>query len=110
MIEGIITCLCSLPAYWLIVDFPGDKNRMLTEQETKKWNHNLARSQGVSNADIPYSNKQVIDAFLDYKTYLYTALYISIAMPLYSLALFTPTIIAALNFSGASANLLSVPP
>lgn len=36
--------------------------------------------------------------------------YISIAEPLYSLALFTPTIITALEFSGASANLLSVPP
>ena len=37
-------------------------------------------------------------------------MYISIAEPLYSLALFTPTIIADLKFTGTSANLLSVPP
>ena len=42
--------------------------------------------------------------------YLYAIMYISIAEPLYSLALFTPQIIADLDFSGASANLLSVPP
>lgn len=110
ILEGIITVLCALPGPWLIVDFPGDKNKILTDSQTKKWNHHLSISQGVSNADIPFSKKQVKDAFTDYKMYLYAIMYISIAMPLYSLALFTPTIIAALDFSGASANLLSVPP
>jgi len=110
ILEGIVTILCAIPGPYIIVDFPADKNRILTEQESKKWNHRLDRSQGVSNADVPFSWKYVISAFTDYKTYLYAILYISIAMPLYSLALFTPTIIAALHFSGASANLLSVPP
>lgn len=36
--------------------------------------------------------------------------YIGIAQPFYSLALFTPTIIASLGFTNANANLLSVPP
>ncbi|RMZ86984.1 hypothetical protein DV736_g5796, partial [Chaetothyriales sp. CBS 134916] len=66
--------------------------------------------QGVTNANVPFSWGQVGQAFADYRTYLYAVMYISIAEPLYSLALFTPTIIADLNFSGASANLLSVPP
>jgi len=37
-------------------------------------------------------------------------MYGSVATPLYSLALFTPQIISDLDFTGASANLLSVPP
>lgn len=110
MLEGIVTILCALPGPWIIVDFPGDKNKILTEDQTLRWRNRLAISQGVSNADIPFSWKQVRDAFTDYKTYLYAIMYLTIAMPLYSLALFTPTIIAALDFSGASANLLSVPP
>jgi hypothetical protein len=110
IIEGVITVLCAIPAPWLIVDFPADKNRILTATEAKKWNHRLDISQGVSNADVPYSNKYIIQAFTDYRTYLYAILYMSIAMPLYSLALFTPTVIAELDFTGTSANLLSVPP
>lgn len=37
-------------------------------------------------------------------------MYIGIAQPFYSLALFSPTIIAKLGYTNANANLLSVPP
>lgn len=110
IIEGLITFICALPGWWLLVDFPADDNKILTRSETAKWNHFLAKSQGVTNANVPFSWAQVRRSFADYRTYLYAVLYISIAEPLYSLALFTPTIIADLDFSGASANLLSVPP
>lgn len=110
IIEGLITLICALPGWWLLVDFPSDDNKILNRSETAKWNNYLAKSQGVTNADVPFSWSQVARAFKDYRTYLYALMYISIAEPLYSLALFTPTIIAALDFTGASANLLSVPP
>lgn len=110
IIEGLITLICAIPGWWLLVDFPADDNRILDQSQTRKWNHFLAKSQGVTNANIPFSWSQIRQAFGDYRTYLYAIMYISIAEPLYSLALFTPTIIAELNFSGASANLLSVPP
>lgn len=110
IIEGLITLLAAIPGWWLLVDFPADGNKILSKEQTRKWNHFLAKSQGVTNANVPFSWEQVRAAFLDYRTYLYAIMYISIAEPLYSLALFTPTIIADLNFSGASANLLSVPP
>lgn len=110
IIEGLVTFFAALPGWWLLVDFPADDNKVLTPAETKKWNHFLAKSQGVTNADVPFSWDQVRQAFSDYRTYMYAIMYISIAEPLYSLALFTPTIIADLKFSGASANLLSVPP
>lgn len=110
IIEGLATLLAAIPGWWLLVDFPADDNKILTKSQTRKWNHFLAKSQGVTNADIPFSWGQVGQAFKDYRTYMYAIMYISIAEPLYSLALFTPTIVAALDFSGASANLLSVPP
>ena len=110
IIEGLITLIAALPGWWILVDFPSEDNKILNPSETKKWNYFLSTSQGVTNADIPFSWAQVKRAFTDYRTYLYAIMYISIAEPLYSLALFTPTIIAALDFTGASANLLSVPP
>lgn len=110
IIEGLITLLAAIPGWWLLVDFPADDNKVLDRAQTAKWNHFLAKSQGVTSADVPFSWSQVYRGFADYRTYLYAVMYISIAEPLYSLALFTPTIIAALDFTGASANLLSVPP
>ncbi|PWN87159.1 putative MFS nicotinic acid transporter Tna1 [Acaromyces ingoldii] len=110
IIEGLITFVCALPAWWAIVDFPAEDNKLLNKEEARKWNHKLAISQGVTNANTPFSWAQVREAFLDWKTWMYSLMYISIANPLYSLALFTPTIIQSLDFSGASANLLSVPP
>jgi MFS family permease len=110
IIEGLVTLLAAIPGWWLLVDFPADDNKILTPEQTRKWNHFLAKSQGVTNANVPFSWGQVRQAFTDYRTYMYAVMYISIAEPLYSLALFTPTIIADLDFSGASANLLSVPP
>lgn len=110
IIEGLITFVCAVPGWWLLVDFPSDDNKILDRSQTAKWNNHLAKSQGVTNANVPFSWDQVTDAFKDYRTYLYAVMYLSIAEPLYSLALFSPTIIAALDFTGASANLLSVPP
>lgn len=110
IIEGLITLVSAVPGWWFLVDFPADDNKILDPSQTRKWNHFLAKSQGVTNANLPFSWSQVRQAFSDHRTYLYAIMYISIAEPLYSLALFTPTIIADLNFSGASANLLSVPP
>lgn len=110
IIEGLITLLAAIPGYWLLVDFPADDNKILNREQTAKWNHFLAKSQGVTNADVPFTWAQVRRAFTDYRTYLYAVMYISIAEPLYSLALFTPTIVAGLEFTGASANLISVPP
>jgi MFS family permease len=110
ILEGLVTLFAAIPGWWLLVDFPADDNKILTKSETKKWNHFLAKSQGVTNADVPFSWDQVKTAFADYRTYMYAVMYISIAEPLYSLALFTPTIIADLKFTGASANLMSTPP
>lgn len=67
-------------------------------------------NQGVTNAPLPFSWNQVRRAFADWKTYVYALMYIGVAQPFYSLALFTPTIIKGLGYTNANANLLSVPP
>ncbi|CAO1615864.1 unnamed protein product [Parajaminaea phylloscopi] len=110
IIEGLLTFVAAIPAYWIIVDFPGDKQKFLTKQEEGQWIRHLQESQGLTNAQIPFSWSQITSAFADWKIWCYSIMYLSIANPLYSLALFTPQIISDLQFSGASANLLSVPP
>ncbi|KAF9505402.1 hypothetical protein BS47DRAFT_539462 [Hydnum rufescens UP504] len=61
-------------------------------------------------APLPFSWRQVRKAFGAWKTYIYALMYIGTTQPLYSLALFTPTIIKELGYSNANANFLSVPP
>lgn len=134
ILEGIFTFVCAVPAYWIIPDFPED-DRVLHGIDQKRWLHRLHVNQGVTNAPIPFSWRQVRRAFLDWKTYVYALMsvfyfwlpslvastwwlivmapvhrYIGIAQPFYSLALFTPTIIKELGYTNANANLLSVPP
>jgi MFS family permease len=109
LLEGLLTFVCAIPAWWLVVDFPEDA-KFLTEDERTKWLSRLLKNQGVTNAPVPFSMRQVKKAFTNWKTYVYALMYIGIAQPFYSLALFTPSIIKALGYTNANANLLSVPP
>ncbi|KAF8522744.1 major facilitator superfamily domain-containing protein [Hysterangium stoloniferum] len=109
ILEGLLTLVCALPAPWLIQDFPQYSN-LLTPAEKTKWLHRLNVSQGVTNAPLPFTKKQVWRALTDWKTYIYALIYLSIGQPFYSLALFLPSIIAALGFTNAAANALSAAP
>lgn len=109
ILEGLFTLLCAIPAYWLVQDFPHE-SKLLTPEERTKWIHRLETSQGVTNSPLPFTAKQVWQGLLNWKTYAYAVLYISIAEPFYALSLFTPTIIAALGYTNAAANLLSAAP
>ncbi|KIJ55530.1 hypothetical protein M422DRAFT_24098 [Sphaerobolus stellatus SS14] len=109
ILEGLLTLVCALPALWLVPDFPQDSN-ILSPPDRAKWLHRLTLSQGVTNAALPYTRQQVVRGLLDWKTYVYSLLYLAIAQPFYSLSLFVPSIIAALGFTNAKANLLSAAP
>lgn len=109
ILEGLLTFICSLPAPWLIPDFP-QYSTILSATDRIKWLHRLSVSQGVTNASLPFTKRQVIRGLTDWRTYAYSAIYLSIGQPFYSLSLFVPSIIAALGFTNAKANLLSAAP
>lgn len=129
ILEGLLTFVFAVPAWWIIPDFPED-DRILRGIDQKRWAHHLQRSQGITNAPIPFSSRQLRKTFTDWKNYVYALLYVEctaqmlnttntlfsvisyfgIGQPFYSLSLFTPSIVAALGYTNANANLLSVPP
>ncbi|KAF8485646.1 putative MFS nicotinic acid transporter Tna1, partial [Gautieria morchelliformis] len=109
ILEGLLTVICALPALWLVQDFPQYSN-ILSPQERAKWLHRLNISQVATNAPLPFSKAQVVRALTDWKTYVYGAILLSVAQPFYSLSLVVPSIIAALGFTNATANLLSAAP
>ncbi|KAF8480679.1 putative MFS nicotinic acid transporter Tna1 [Gautieria morchelliformis] len=109
ILEGLLTVLFAIPALWLVQDFPQYSN-ILSPQERAQWLHRLNTSQGITNAPLPFSKAQVVRAVTDWKTYVYGTIVLSIAEPSYSLSLFSPSIIATLGFTNATANFLSAAP
>jgi MFS transporter, ACS family, DAL5 transporter family protein len=70
ILEGLLTFLCAIPAWWLVPDFPDD-HRVLKGIDRERWLHRLAKNQGVTNAPLPFSWRQVRRAFTDWRTYVY---------------------------------------
>ena len=58
----------------------------------------------------PFSWSSVLRAVKDPKCWLYGLAFHTLSLPLYTLSLFLPTIIKALGYTAAQAQLMSVPP
>ncbi|CAF1075727.1 unnamed protein product [Adineta ricciae] len=108
-IEGILTVIVGISAFFLIADFPSDRPKFLTEEECNRTINRLQNDSGPG-AGEHFSWKQVKAAFLDWKVYIYGLCYIGFLVPLYSLALFSPTIVQGLGFTSYRAQLMTAPP
>ncbi|GJJ10366.1 hypothetical protein Clacol_004592 [Clathrus columnatus] len=106
ILEGLFTLICAIPALWLIPDFP-DTSKILTPKERTKWLHRLAISQGITNAPLPFSTRQVTRALFDWRTYAYSLRIMFIVMISPDLS---DKLVADLGFTNARANLLSAAP
>uniref|UniRef100_A0A0K3C9C4 BY PROTMAP: gi/647401743/emb/CDR48098.1/ RHTO0S16e01200g1_1 [Rhodosporidium toruloides] n=1 Tax=Rhodotorula toruloides TaxID=5286 RepID=A0A0K3C9C4_RHOTO len=106
-IEGLLTFVVGCISPWMIEDFP-EEAQFLTPAERE---HVVRRLKEDTGAAGTFKMKYVMDAFKDWKTYVFALIYIGVAEPLYALSLFSPTIISELGtFSRAQSQLLSTPP
>jgi MFS family permease len=108
-IEGIATVIVGALAFFLLNDFPSDRPKFLTEEECDRTIIRLQNDSGPG-AGEHFSWKQVLAAFSDWKIYVFCICYIGIVVPLYSLSLFSPTIVQSLGFNDYRAQLLTAPP
>ncbi|KIJ68115.1 hypothetical protein HYDPIDRAFT_107769 [Hydnomerulius pinastri MD-312] len=106
-LEGLATMMVALLAFFFMYDFP-ETATFLTETERRYVVEML--KQDSNSLATHYDFQFVLQALKDYKTYLQVGIYIGLLIPVYAIALFTPTIINELGFSAANAQLLSVPP
>lgn len=65
-------------------------------------------NDSLRNDEFTWS--EVRETFKDFRIWLYTLVWMGIALPFYSMSLFLPTIIKNMGYSSARAQLLSVPP
>ncbi|CAF1414163.1 unnamed protein product [Rotaria sp. Silwood1] len=108
-IEGIVTVIVGVLAFFFINDFPSDRPKFLTESECNRVLVRLRTDAGPGGAEH-FSWKQVVSAFLGWKLYIWSLNYLGILVPLLSLSLFLPTIVQHLGFVSYKAQLLTAPP
>ncbi|KAF9237555.1 MFS general substrate transporter [Melanogaster broomeanus] len=106
-LEGLATLIVAFTAFFFMYDYP-ETASFLTESERSFVIDMLKEdSKGLATH---YDFQFVLQALKDYKTYVQVGIYIGLLIPVYAIALFSPTIINELGFSAANAQLLSVPP
>ncbi|KAI5474744.1 hypothetical protein MNV49_002522 [Pseudohyphozyma bogoriensis] len=109
IIEGLITFVVACIAPFVMEDFP-EQSKYLTPEEQKFVVQRLKADQGASG-EAPFAWSHVWAAVCDWRVYVLMLIYIGVAVPFYSLSLFTPTIISELgHWTRAQSNLLSTPP
>ncbi|BCR90239.1 allantoate permease family MFS transporter [Aspergillus chevalieri] len=108
ILEGLLTVVMSVVAYFWVYNYPTTAE-FLTEEE-RQFIHDRLKNDNDSTREEKFSWSAVMDAFKDPKVWLYGLGFHTMALPLYTLSLFMPTIIQQLGYSSAQAQLLTIPP
>lgn len=108
VIEGCATVLVAFTGYFIIQPYLKDA-QFLSEQEQAILLQRLSVGNDSLRKD-EFTWSEVRETFKDIRIWLYTFVWMGIALPFYSLSLFLPTIIKNMRYSSARAQLLSVPP
>ncbi|KAL1956248.1 hypothetical protein VTO42DRAFT_7508 [Malbranchea cinnamomea] len=113
ILEGILTVLVAITAFFTIYDFP-ETASFLTEREREFVVHRL-KYQGSTPGAKKVAQQESFDwkyvkaAFTDWQIYISLFMYWGIVCPLYGISLFLPTIIKDLGYTSSTAQLLTVP-
>ncbi|KAK3377471.1 putative nicotinamide mononucleotide transmembrane transporter protein [Podospora didyma] len=107
ILEGIITFVAALAAYFVMYDYPATAGFLSPAEKAEVQNRlKLDRS---SLAD-EFSTVYFWDAVKDWKIWVHMFITIGVYTGLYSYSLFLPTIVASLGYSNNTAQLMTVPP
>ncbi|CAG5156211.1 uncharacterized protein ALTATR162_LOCUS4042 [Alternaria atra] len=111
IIEGIITCVVAITAWFIILDFPdkAEKKGFLTSTEAAVIMQRIEDDRGDSIAD-PLTWAKFILHLKDLKLWAYATLFMSTTMPAYAFSYFLPVILLGMGYSAGQANALSAPP
>ncbi|KAI0066040.1 MFS general substrate transporter [Artomyces pyxidatus] len=107
LIEGLVTIVVAFASYFFMYDYP-ETAKFLSAHERKFVIQTLKIESG--NQATHFDMKFFWQAVSDWKSYVQVIIYMGLLIPVYAVALFTPSIINALGYSAARAQLLSIPP
>lgn len=107
LLEGILTVLVAVVAYWYMHDYPSTAT-FLTQSERDFVVERLKHDS--TDLATHYDKKFVFQALTDWKCWMQVVIYLGVLIPVYAFSLFIPTIINELGYRASDAQLLSTPP
>ncbi|KAF2644260.1 putative nicotinamide mononucleotide transmembrane transporter protein [Massarina eburnea CBS 473.64] len=107
IIEGAITIVIALVAYFFMYDYP-DTAKFLTTDDRNEVQRRLEADR--SCLDDSFKVEYILNAVKDWKIWVHMLITFGIYSPLYSLSLFLPTIISNMGYMNEEAQLMTVPP
>ncbi|KAF9180833.1 hypothetical protein BGZ51_005876 [Haplosporangium sp. Z 767] len=107
LLEGLPTVLLSGVALWLLPNWP-ETAPFLSKEERELASLRLKIDAGKAD-QTEFSWKQFWSVFIDWKTYCYMITFICSTVPMYSLALFMPSIVSEFNLNPFTTQLMTVP-
>ncbi|CAL3968966.1 unnamed protein product [Diplocarpon coronariae] len=107
ILEGLLSILVSFTAYWAISDYPATA-KFLNREERVEVERRIAADHGNLSNEFAY--KYVWQAIKDWKIYIHMLICMAGFCPIYSFALFLPTIVKHMGYTANEAQLMSVPP
>ncbi|THZ96524.1 MFS general substrate transporter [Aureobasidium pullulans] len=116
ILEGLLTFLVAIVAYFVLVDYP-ETASFLTVEERAFITYRLKYDGQDANTDHGYrvaqtdrsDKKFLFAAFRDWQIWVNIVVYWGYVCPLYGISLFLPTIIKELGYKTTTAQLLTVP-
>ncbi|KAI0926637.1 hypothetical protein AcV7_005526 [Taiwanofungus camphoratus] len=108
IIEGLATIILATASYFFVHNYPDTVSFL--DPEEKELLHKRLREDSDAMSGEVFAWRYVRKAFVDTAVWLYCFCFVGCSLPLYTLSLFLPTIIADLGYSAANAQLLTVPP
>ncbi|KAG0214936.1 hypothetical protein BGX28_001142 [Mortierella sp. GBA30] len=107
ILEGLPTVLLTIVVFFYLPDYP-ETATFLSEDERDLAVRRLLADAGPAT-ETSFSWKQFRDVFVDLKVYLHMVPYILTMTPLYSLALFLPTLVREFSFDAVTSQLMTTP-
>jgi sugar phosphate permease len=108
IVEGCVTSGLGLFAYLVMSDYPRtaswltDRERIIVEKANE--------ADRALHAEEAFSSQEIKSAFTDWRTYLWGLVYLSTYIPVYSVVLSLPSVVAGLGYKGTTATLMACPP
>jgi len=107
-VEGAMTCVVAIIAFFLLPAFPEQETRIFTPAEKEQYLR-LLREDDRRGADEKIGFKGTLKAMLDWKVFCTAWLYLAVTVAAYAISLFLPTILKDFGWSSMKSNLLSAP-
>ncbi|KAG8735894.1 hypothetical protein FRC12_017853 [Ceratobasidium sp. 428] len=107
LLEGLVTIVVGLISFRYMHDLPENAKFLNDDERTR-----LTEMMKADSPDLPtnHSMTYVKQAFTDYKSWVFSIIYLGGLIPVYAFSLFIPQIIKDLGYTAAKAQLMSTPP